>query len=343
LKREDTVLKIRIASVGLGRLGLRHAENIASKIQNAELAALCDVDKTKLDATADRLGVKYRYTSFEETIARKDIDAVVLVSPSGLHTRQIAAALDAGKHVFSEKPLGVNVAECKQAEQAVEAHPDQVFMLGFMRRFDESYQYAYRKVAAGEIGKPVLFRSYSQDPEKFIDGAIAFAAHSGGQFLDMAVHDIDLARWFTASEPETVYAVGGCYAHPEFGRYQDGDNVSCLMKFKNDCMVFLFAGRTAPHGYNVETEIIGTKGTLRIASVPQKNLVEVLDAHGVRRECSESFLERFETAYVNEVQEFVDCITQKRKPQVSVYDGTRVSEIAYTCKDSFEKGELLRF
>ncbi len=337
------MLKIRIASVGLGRLGLRHAENIASKIQNAELAALCDVDKTKLDATADRLGVKNRYTSFEEMIARKDIDAVVLVSPSGLHTRQIAAALEAGKHVFSEKPLGVNVAECKQAEQAVEAHPDQVFMLGFMRRFDESYQYAYRKVAAGEIGKPVLFRSYSQDPEKFIDGAIAFAAHSGGQFLDMAVHDIDLARWFTASEPETVYAVGGCYAHPEFGRYQDGDNVSCLMKFKNDCMVFLFAGRTAPHGYNVETEIIGTKGTLRIASVPQKNLVEVLDAHGVRRECSENFLERFETAYVNEVQEFVDCIVQKRKPQVSVYDGTRVSEIAYVCKDSFEKGELLHF
>ncbi len=343
MKREDTVLKIRIASVGLGRLGLRHAENIASKIQNAELAALCDVDKTKLDATGDRLGVKNRYTSFEEMIARKDIDAVVLVSPSGLHTRQIAAALEAGKHVFSEKPLGVNVAECKQAEQAVEAHPDQVFMLGFMRRFDESYQYAYRKVAAGEIGKPVLFRSYSQDPEKFIDGAIAFAAHSGGQFLDMAVHDIDLARWFTASEPETVYAVGGCYAHPEFGRYQDGDNVSCLMKFKNDCMVFLFAGRTAPHGYNVETEIIGTKGTLRIASVPQKNLVEVLDAHGVRRECSENFLERFETAYVNEVQEFVDCIVQKRKPQVSVYDGTRVSEIAYVCKDSFEKGELLHF
>jgi len=335
--------KIRIASVGLGRLGLRHAENIASKIQNAELAALCDLDKVKLDATADRLGVKYRYTSFEETIARKDIDAVVLVSPSGLHTRQIAAALDAGKHVFSEKPLGVNVAECKLAERAVEAHPDRVFMLGFMRRFDESYQYAYRKVAAGEIGKPVLFRSYSQDPEKFIDGAIAFAAHSGGQFLDMAVHDIDLARWFTASEPETVYAVGGCYAHPEFGQYQDGDNVSCLMKFKNDCMVFLFAGRTAPHGYNVETEIIGTKGTLRIASVPQKNLVEVLDAHGVRRECSENFLERFETAYVNEVQEFVDCIVQKRKPQVSVYDGTRVSEIAYVCKDSFEKGELLHF
>jgi myo-inositol 2-dehydrogenase/D-chiro-inositol 1-dehydrogenase len=335
--------KVRIGSVGLGRLGLRHAENIVSRMQNAELTALCDVDAQKLEETANRLGTPYRFSSFEEMLACKEVDAVVLVSPSALHTAQIAAALAAGKHVFSEKPLGVTVAECKEAEKAVEAHPELVFMLGFMRRFDESYQYAHDKVAAGEIGKPVLFRSYSQDPEKFIDGAIAFAPHSGGQFLDMAVHDIDLARWFTASEPESVYAIGGCYAHPEFARYKDGDNVSCLMKFKNDCMVFLFAGRTAPHGYNVETEIIGTKGILRIASVPQKNLVEVLDGHGVRRECSENFLERFDTAYVNEVQEFVDCIITGRKPLVTVYDGTRVSEIAYTCKSAFERGTLMKF
>jgi myo-inositol 2-dehydrogenase/D-chiro-inositol 1-dehydrogenase len=159
----------------------------------------------------------------------------------------------------------------------------------------------------------------------------------------MAVHDIDLARWFTGSEPETVYAIGGCYAHPEFAAYKDGDNVSCLMRFRNNTMVFLFAGRTAPHGYNVETEIIGTKGILRIASVPQKNLVEVLDEQGVRKECSVNFLERFDTAYVNEVQEFVNCIIDGRKPEVSVYDGTRVSEIAYTCKAAFEQETLLHF
>jgi myo-inositol 2-dehydrogenase / D-chiro-inositol 1-dehydrogenase len=337
------VKTLRIGSVGLGRLGLRHAENIAGKIQNAELTALCDLDEAKLNEAADRLGVPHRFTRFEDMIALDELDAVVLVSPSHLHTGQIAAALKAGKHVFSEKPLGTTVDECRVAQEAVEAHPDKVFMLGFMRRFDESYMYAHEKVRAGEIGKPVLFRSYSQDPEKFIDGAIAFAGHSGGQFLDMAVHDIDLARWFLDSEPETVYAVGGCYAHPEFARYNDGDNVSCLMKFQNEAMVFLFAGRTAPHGYNVETEIIGTKGTLRIASVPQKNLVEVLDNNGVRRECSENFLERFSSSYVNEVQEFVDCIIQGRKPLVTVNDGTRVSEIAYKCKEAFESGELVRF
>jgi myo-inositol 2-dehydrogenase/D-chiro-inositol 1-dehydrogenase len=335
--------RIRIGSVGLGRLGLRHAENIAERVRGAELAALCDVDGKKLEEAADRLGVKHRFASFEEMAASPDIDAMVLVSPSGLHTHQIAAALAAGKHVFSEKPLGTSVAECRSAEEAVQSHPDKVFMLGFMRRFDESYQYAHRKVAAGEIGVPVLFRSYSQDPEKFIGGALAFAPHSGGQFLDMAVHDIDLARWFTGSEPETAYAIGGCYAHPEFAQYGDGDNVSCLLKFKSGCMAFLFAGRTAPHGYNVETEIIGTKGILRIASVPQKNLVEILDAHGVRKECSENFLERFDSAYLREMQEFVDCILEGRKPEVSVHDGTRVTEIAYACKASFEGDQLHRF
>ena len=335
--------KVRIGSVGLGRLGLQHAKNIAGRIRNAELVALCDVDTAKLENTADMLGVKQRFSSYEDLLTCKDIDAVVLVSPSALHTGQIAAALAAGKHVFSEKPLGVSVAECMEAEKAVQAHPELTFMLGFMRRFDESYQYAHDKVVAGEIGRVLLFRACSQDPEKFIEGSIAFAAHSGGAFLDMAVHDIDLARWFTGSEPETVYAIGGCYAHNEFAKYKDGDNVSCLMKFKNDCMVFLFAGRTAPHGYNVETEIIGTKGILRIASVPQKNLVEILDNQGVRRECSEHFIERFGPAYVNEVQEFVNCIIEDRKPTVTVYDGTRVSEIAYACKSAFESGELFKF
>lgn len=333
--------KVRIGSVGLGRLGTRHAENLASKIPNAELVALCDVDAGRLKTEAARLNVKNVYTDFDAMLECPEIDAVVIVSPSGLHTDQMAKALAKGKHVFSEKPLGITPEQCRQAEKAVERHPDQVFMLGFMRRFDDSYLYAKRKVDAGEIGKPILFRGYSQDPEKFIAGSIAFAEHSGGVFLDMSVHDIDLARWFIGSEPENVYAIGGCYAHPEFAKYKDGDNVSCLMKFRNGAMGFLFSGRTAPHGYNVETEIIGTEGILRIGSVPQKNLVEILDSYGARKECSENFLERFSSAYLNEMQEFVDCIQQGRKPDAAVYDGTRVLEIADACKQSFESGKLV--
>ncbi|MDK2919456.1 MAG: myo-inositol 2-dehydrogenase / D-chiro-inositol 1-dehydrogenase [Candidatus Petromonas sp.] len=334
--------KVKVAAVGLGRLGKKHAENVAFKIPNAELTAMCALEEDMLRELQKQWNIPYIYTDFNEMIKNDDLDAVIISSPSALHTKQIAMALEAGLHVFSEKPLGTTVEECKIAEEAVEKHSDKVFMLGFMRRYDPSYAYAKKKIANGEIGRPILFRGYSQDPESAIEGAIAYAGHSGGQFIDMAVHDIDLARWMMESEPRSIFAIGDCYAHPEFAKYNDGDNVSALMQLENGGMVFLFAGRTAPHGYNVETEIIGTKGILRIANVPQKNLVEILDDHGVRKECSQDFLERFEEAYIAEVKEFIDCILTGKKPEVTVYDGTKTTEIAYKCKEAFETNQLIR-
>ena len=335
-------MAIKIGAIGLGRLGYQHAFNLRFSIPGVELVALCDMNEEKLNATAKEWGVPYTYTDFEAMIQNQELDAIAITSPSHLHTLQIAQALEQGLHVFSEKPLGTTVEECRIAEAAVEKHPELVFMLGFMRRYDPSYAYARKMVVAGKIGKPILFRGYSQDPETAIKGAIAYAGHSGGQFIDMAVHDIDLARWFMASDPKTIFAIGGCYAHPEFGQFKDGDNVSALMHLQNDSMAFLFAGRTAPHGYNVETEIVGTKGTLRIASVPQKNMVEILDEHGVRKECSQDFIERFGEAYLNEMNEFISCINEGRKPEVTVYDGTKCTEIAYKCKEAFESNELVR-
>lgn len=335
-------MTIRIGEIGLGRLGYQHAHNLRFAIPGVELVALCDSNEEKLTVTARAWGVPRTYTTFDAMIDSGDLDAVAITSPSYLHTAQISAALERGLHVFAEKPLGTTVEECRIAEAAVEKHPDRVFMLGFMRRYDSSYAYAKKMLDQGRIGRPILFRGYSQDPESAIKGAIAYAGHSGGQFIDMAVHDIDLARWFMGSDPKSIFAIGGCYAHPEFGQYDDGDNVSALMQLKNDSMVFLFAGRTAPHGYNVETEIIGTEGILRVASVPQKNMVEILDRHGVRKECSQDFLERFGDAYLNEMNEFVGCINEGRKPEITVYDGTKCTEIAYMCKEAFEENTLIR-
>jgi myo-inositol 2-dehydrogenase/D-chiro-inositol 1-dehydrogenase len=335
-------MAIKMGAIGLGRLGYQHASNLRFSIPNVELVALCDMNEEKLNKTAKEWGVNHTYTDFEAMIRNPELDAIAITSPSHLHTSQIAQALDRGLHVFCEKPLGTTVDECKIAEEAVERHPELVFMLGFMRRYDPSYAYARKMVVEGKIGKPILYRGYSQDPETAIKGAIAYAGHSGGQFIDMAVHDIDLARWFMGSDPKTIFAIGGCYAHPEFGEFKDGDNVSALMHLQNGSMAFLFAGRTAPHGYNVETEIVGTKGTLRIASVPQKNMVEILDEHGVRKECSQDFIERFGEAYLGEMNEFVSCISGGRKPEVTVYDGTKCTEIAYKCKEAFEKNELVR-
>lgn len=331
---------INIGHIGLGRMGMFHAETIAS-LNNANLYALCDLNDELLKDTAQRLGVEKTYNNFDDMIEDDNIDAITITSPSFLHTEQISKALKAGKHVFSEKPLGTTVEQCKEAEKTVEKCLDQIFMLGFMRRFDNSYKYAKEAIDNGEIGEVYLVRSYSQDPTKNIEGAIAFGPHSGGEFLDMAVHDIDLMRWYIGSEPKQVWAIGGAYAYPEFKEWNDGDNVSALMKFENDAMGFLFAGRTAPHGYNVETEIMGTKGTIRIGSVPQKNLVEIMDENGIRKEMSQDFIERFAEAYKAEIVEFIRCIEEDSKPETTVYDGTAVSRIAYAAKESFETGKLI--
>jgi myo-inositol 2-dehydrogenase/D-chiro-inositol 1-dehydrogenase len=335
-----TTLKIGIA--GLGRLGFIHASHIASKISDAELTAVCDIHEDRLAKAKQHFDPEYTYTSFPRLLENKELDAVALVTPSALHCGQIEQSLEAGFHVFCEKPLGVNLEECMMAKKAVDDHPDLIFMLGFMRRYDESYRYVKRKIDDGEIGKPVLFRGYTVDPVSAIDSVLSYIPQSAGQFMDMAVHDIDLARWYLKSEPATIYAIGGCYAYPQFKEYDDGDNVSALMQFENESMAFILAGRTAPHGYQVETEIIGTRSMLRIASVPQKNLVEILDESGVRKECSNSFEERFDGAFIHEMQEFVDCILENRKPEVRVDDGvesTRIAELATKC---FKSNELIK-
>jgi len=334
--------RVRIGIVGLGRLGMRHAENIAVRTAGAELAAVCALEPDRVRQAQEQWGVTNGYGKFQDMLSDASLDAVFIASSSGEHCHQIKEALEAGFHVFSEKPLGVSLEECLEAEAAVTGHPGKVFMLGFMRRYDASYARARALIQDGYIGRPILYRGYSVDPESAIEGAIRFAPTSGGQFIDMAVHDIDLARWMLGGEATTVFAAGGCYAHPEFGKYGDGDNLAALLKFDNDAMAFLLAGRTAPHGYAVETEIIGTRASLRIASVPQKDMVELLDDRGAVRECSQNFLERFGAAYLAETQEFVDCIREGRMPTVTVHDGVMATKVAFAATQSFRRDELVR-
>jgi myo-inositol 2-dehydrogenase/D-chiro-inositol 1-dehydrogenase len=336
--------KVKFGIVGLGRLGFTHATNIAGRIKNAELVAACSLSMGELNKAAKEFNIAASscYQSFEDMLAKEKLDAVAIVSPSDQHCKQVIAALKAGLHVFCEKPLGVTIAECKEVEKVVSQFSDKVFMLGFMRRYDDSYLYAKQKIDEGYIGRPILFRSYSVDPDHSIEGTLAYLPHSAGQFLDMAVHDIDLARWMLNSEPKTIYAAGGSYAYPEFEKYNDGDNAAAFIQFENQALAFLFAGRTAPHGYNIETEIIGTKATLRIGSVPQKNLVELLDHTGVRKECSQSFPERFSQAFESELQEFTNCILENRKPEIKAHDGTRATEIAILATHSFRNSELIK-
>ena len=334
--------KLRIGIAGLGRLGKVHANNIAYKIPNAELVAACSIMPAELEYAKQELGVTEVYTDYNEMLKNADIDAVVIVTTSSEHCWQIEAALDAGKHVFSEKPLGVDVEQCKQAEAAVERHPELTFMLGFMRRYDKSYAYAKKKIEEGAIGTPYLVKATGIDPEAAVEGAIRFAATSGGIFLDMAIHDIDLMRWFLGCEATEVYAMGATFKHPEFKAAGDDETAVAVYKFENGAMGMVHVGRTAPHGYHVETEIIGTEGSIRISGVPQKNLAMVYDANGARTECVGSFPERFDESYLIEMEEFVDCALNGKQPGTTVYDGTKSTAIGFATTEAWKTGKIVK-
>lgn len=333
--------KVKVGIVGLGRLGIRHAENLMFRIPNAELVAACSVKPEEVEFVQQNWGVPAGYTDFDAFIENPDMEAVVIVSPSGQHCEQIEKAMAHNLHVFSEKPLGVNVAQCKQAEKAVEAHPALVFQLGFMRRFDPSYAAAKQMIREGKIGKPFLVKCTSLDPDARIDSFLPFAPTSGGIFRDLTVHDIDLARWLLESDVKKITAAGGCYKYNELAECDDVDNAVALMEFQNGTVALFDSGRIAPHGSHVETEIQGTEGMLRIAVVPEKNRVLIYDHTGAVQECTEDFLERWQEAFLNEMTEFISCVSEGRKPEVTVYDGTKCTEVCYAATDALHTGKTV--
>lgn len=332
---------LRLAVAGLGRLGFHHAENVAFQLPGVELAAVCSVVPQELERAAQAFPGAARYADYEEMLRHPGLDGVVIATPSALHVAHIEAALRAGLHVFSEKPLGVTVEECLHAERVVAEHPNQVFLLGFMRRFDPNYVYAKQQVQAGRIGKPFLVRSYSLDPIASLASVLRYVPHSGGIFLDVAVHDIDLANWYLGGLPVSAYAVGGAFTSPEFAAYGDADNACSMLQYAGGEMAFLYVGRTAAHGYHIETEIVGVEGMLRISPTPQKNLVQIFGRNGVLQECLSGFLERFDVAYLAELQEFVACIREGRQPEITAADGTAATRIAFALTESFRERRIV--
>ena len=334
--------EVKVGIVGLGRLGSVHAENLAFKIPGCQLKAACSLEQKELDWAKDYLKVDFVTTDYKKMVDEADIEAVVIVSSSPEHCWMIEYALDAGKHVFTDKPLGCSLEECKRAEAAVERHPDKVFFLGFMRRYDPSYADAKAKVDAGQIGKPYLVKATGLDPEALVESCIKFSKTSGGIFIDAASHDIDLMRWFLGGEVTEVYAAGTTFKHPEFKENGDTETGMALLKFDNGTVAFLHVGRTAPHGYHTETEVVGTEGHLRVAGVPWKDRVMVYDQYGARQEIVENFPQRFAEAYLLEMVDFIDCVQNDRKPELTVYDGTKATVVTYAITDSFHSGKAVK-
>jgi myo-inositol 2-dehydrogenase/D-chiro-inositol 1-dehydrogenase len=334
--------KIKIGIVGLGRLGKRHAYNLANLVPGVDLIAACSPVQAELDWATTELGIPRLFKSFDQMLAEADIDAVWIASSSVHHSAQALAALDRGLHVFVEKPMGVTLDECATIERAVAAHPRQVFLIGFVRRFDPSYKYAKELVDKGVVGKPFLVRSQTCDLDEYAEFQLEFVKTGGGIFLDMNVHDIDLARWFLGSEVKEVHAVGGSYVHPGFAELGDADNTVCLATFENGAMAVLSASRTAFHGHDTHTEIVGSKGILKIGAMPRKNRVEIFDAAGAQTNCVRDFYERFEAGFIAEAREFVSCILEGRRPEITPRDGTAATRTGMAMTESFRSKGIIQ-
>ena len=333
---------VKAAIVGLGRLGAVHAEKLAAKLPGVELGAACTHSGSQLPWVREHLGLHEIYTDYRRMVDECDAEAIAIVSPSPDHCEMIEYALAAGKHVFCEKPLGCSLEECKRAEKAVEAHPGQIFFLGFMRRFDPSYADAKAKIDSGVCGRPYLVKATGLDPEAVIEGCIRFSATSGGIFVDAAGHDIDIMRWYLGGEVTEVYAAGTTFKHPEFLRYGDTETGMALLKFDNGAVGMLHVGRTCPHGYHTETEIVCTDAHLRVSPVPWKNRVMVFDQNGAVQPVIENFPQRFAQAYLREIEEFIDCVRTGRKPELTVYDGTKAAQVSYAITESFRTGKPVK-
>jgi len=335
---------LRIGIAGLGRMGRRHAENLARRVPGAELVAACSPIADELAWAAATLGVARGYGEFGALCADPDVDAVFIVTPNALHPAQVIAALRAGKHVFCEKPLSLDVAGCVAVEKEAAGRPRQKVMIGYVRRFDASYADAQRRIAAGDIGAPFLVRSETcdrNDPSGFF---VRFAPGSGGIFVDMSVHDIDLARWLLGSPPPVrAFAAGTIAVHEGLRDCGDIDNGVATCEFADGRIACFYASRTMAHGHETVTEIVGTAGRLTVGRDGRCNAVGIADAHGVRTETTPTFWERFEDAFLREVTHFVDCVRLDRAPALTLRDATEATRIAVALRTSLLERRIVEF
>jgi len=328
-------VNLRVGVVGLGRLGRRHAENLAASVPGVTLEAVCSPVEAELEWARKRLGATHLYSDYGALLAHPGLDVVFLVTPTSLHAQQIIDALQAGKHVFCEKPLSLELADCLRVSAEAERHPGLKVMIGFVRRFDASYQDAYRKIQEGLIGAP--FMVYSQtcdenDPDGFF---VKFSPTSGGIFLDCSVHDIDLARWLLGNpRPVRVFSSGVTAIHHDLQQFQDVDNGVAICEFDNGRLATFYASRTMAHGHDTVTEITGTAGRLTVGGNPRKNRVVIADAHGVRNECTLSFFERFEAAFLAEVRHFADAVRYQQPLMLTLDDSTQATRIGIALRES---------
>ena len=325
--------KLNVGLIGLGRLGAVYANHIAHGVHNANLIAVADIKDNLAAKFAKDLDIPNFYNNYEDLVAEKNIDAVAIISPTSTHREVVISAAKQGKSIFCEKPVSISMEEAIEMQEVVEK-TGVFFQMGFQRRFDTGYVEAHRKINDGIIGQPVVLKSSSRDPfappMEFCD-----PQKSGGLILDMGIHDFDVARMFMG-EVKSVYSIGGALAYPEMKQIGDIDNAIINMNFENGTLGVVDLSRNAVYGYDIRTEILGTKGTLKIGYLRETPLL-VMTKEGINHDVVPHFMERFGNSYLAQIQNFVNNVIEDNEPHVTLNDGIAALKISIVATKSFKE------
>jgi len=329
---------LAVAVIGVGEMGSRHAQNLRHSIPGAQLVAVADVNKERAGSVAADLKVD-ACESAEAVVSRTDVAAVIISSPPAFHLQAIQVAAAAGKHIFCEKPLALSVEDADAALEAV--HRAGTFLqVGHMRRFDPPYVEAKKRIDTGEIGQVVIFKSIGRDQETPASAA-AQTAINGTLFHDSSSHDFDLARWLTNDEVVEVHAYSAALAIPEMKQFNAFDSGVVNLRFAGGGIGNVESFLHAQYGYDIRTEVVGTKGTLQIGYLQQTPVVS-LTRSGAGHDVVTHWLSRFAEAYRREMVDFVDCVRTGRTPRVSGRDGRQSVAVAAAAVQSQREGRPVK-
>jgi myo-inositol 2-dehydrogenase/D-chiro-inositol 1-dehydrogenase len=308
---------IRVGLIGAGRIGQVHAEHLAGRILSVELAAVADINLAAAQATAARFNVPVALADYRALLEDKSIQAVAICSATDTHASIVQDAASAGKHIFCEKPIDFDLKRIDQTLAAVEKAGVKL-QVGFNRRFYANFRRVRERVAQGDVGTPHILRITSRDPAP---PPTDYLKVSGGIFLDMTIHDFDMARYIMGDEVTEVYAVGEVLVDPMIGEVGDIDTTLITLRFANGAIGAIDNSRKAVYGYDQRVEVFGSAGMVSVSNnLPNTHIYS--DAHGIHAPLPlYFFIERYAESYLTEMQAFIACIQNDMLPPVTGIDG----------------------
>lgn len=325
--------KITVGIIGAGRIGKVHALSISNNLRNVDIKWIADYKLDAIGDWADDLGIPNKTDNHLDILKDDEVDAVLICSSTDTHSQFIIDSANHKKHIFCEKPIDHSIDKIKAALDAVNKNNVKL-QIGFNRRFDKNFEKVQNLVSKGALGDPHIIKITSRDPEP---PPVEYVKVSGGIFLDMAIHDFDMARYLSGSEVEEVYVSGAVLVDEEIGKAGDIDTAIINLKMKNGALCVIDNSRKAVYGYDQRVEVFGSEGKAEAFNESPTN-VTISTKDGVSMDNPKYFfLERYMDSYSKEIKEFIDAIVNDTDTSVNGNDGLQPVLIGLAAKESLEK------